>query len=107
MARARAAALWLVLLLISFIPSCVSVPRRPPSMLQFAIAETKRRDSGHGPNSSMNNDTLPRWDMTVVYPSLDSPEFAEGFASVTRGIDELIALFDEHGIMQRPEAAPR
>ena len=32
---------------------------------------------------------LPHWDMTVVYPSLDSPEFAEGFADLRRSVSEL------------------
>ena len=27
---------------------------------------------------------LPRWDMTVVYPSLDSEEFKEGFESTIK-----------------------
>lgn len=41
---------------------------------------------------------LPRWDLTVLYPSLDSPEFAAGFARVLAGIDALAALFDEVGV---------
>ena len=32
---------------------------------------------------------LPHWDMTVVYPSLESPEFAAGFQEVARGVEEL------------------
>ena len=46
---------------------------------------------------------LPRWDMSVVYPGLDSPEFAEGFAAVVRGIVELERLFDAEGVGQREE----
>jgi pepF/M3 family oligoendopeptidase len=41
--------------------------------------------------------TLPRWDMTPVFPALDSPEFDQAFASVVQQIDELGAFFDaEH-----------
>jgi pepF/M3 family oligoendopeptidase len=41
--------------------------------------------------------TLPRWDMTVIFPGLDSPEFTAGFLSVANAIAELGALFDrEH-----------
>ncbi|HLX56629.1 MAG TPA: M3 family oligoendopeptidase [Ktedonobacteraceae bacterium] len=37
---------------------------------------------------------LPHWDMTVVYPSLESQEFQEGFARVTQDIKDLAQLFD-------------
>src|SRR5690554_3427359 len=42
--------------------------------------------------------TLPRWDMSVVYPSLDSPEFEQGFAAVVAAIDDLAALCDRYGV---------
>jgi pepF/M3 family oligoendopeptidase len=45
--------------------------------------------------------TLPHWDMTVVYPSMDSPEFAEGFSSVVHDINDLTKLFDTHQIMKQ------
>src|SRR5262249_43858877 len=38
---------------------------------------------------------LPRWDMTVVYPDIDSPECEAGFRAVTDEIASLSALFDE------------
>ncbi len=41
---------------------------------------------------------LPHWDMTTVYPSLESPEFAAGFHSVIGAINRLGELFDQHGI---------
>ncbi|MGZ3638471.1 MAG: M3 family oligoendopeptidase, partial [Ktedonobacterales bacterium] len=47
---------------------------------------------------------LPRWDMTVVYPSLSSPEFDQGFQNVTKSIADLGALFDELAIGQRQPA---
>lgn len=46
--------------------------------------------------------TLPHWDMTVVYPGLDSPEFDQGFASFIQQIADLVKLFDESGIQAQP-----
>ncbi|MDQ3704889.1 MAG: M3 family oligoendopeptidase [Chloroflexota bacterium] len=48
---------------------------------------------------------LPHWDMTVVYPSLDSPEFEQGFSVLTGSIEELARLFDERKI-EKSEPAP-
>jgi oligoendopeptidase F len=45
--------------------------------------------------------TLPHWDMSMVYPSLESPEFATGFAEAIEGIAALGHLFDELGIEER------
>jgi oligoendopeptidase F len=45
--------------------------------------------------------TLPHWDMTVVYPSMDSPEFAEGFSGVVHDINDLAKLFDTQQIMKQ------
>ncbi|HEX7737917.1 MAG TPA: M3 family oligoendopeptidase [Ktedonobacteraceae bacterium] len=47
---------------------------------------------------------LPRWDMTVVYPGLNSPEFDQGFAHFAQQVSELIQLFDTHGI--QAQSAP-
>lgn len=48
--------------------------------------------------------TLPRWDMTVIFPGLDSPEFTAGFQSVANAIAELGALFDqEHVAKHEPQ----
>jgi oligoendopeptidase F len=53
---------------------------------------------------------LPRWDLTALFPGLDSPEFAEGFDHLLRDIDHLTHLFDEVGITatstRRAESAP-
>jgi pepF/M3 family oligoendopeptidase len=46
----------------------------------------------------------PRWDMTPVFPGLDSPEFARGFDAVVRGIADLAALFDAEEIRKREGA---
>ena len=48
--------------------------------------------------------TLPHWDMSVVYPSLDAPEFARDFAATLGEIAALVALFDTHGIDKRERA---
>ena len=41
---------------------------------------------------------LPRWDVSTVFPSLESPEFAAGFTAAVTRVDELTALFDESGV---------
>ena len=45
--------------------------------------------------------SLPHWDMTVIYPGLDSPEFAAGFQSVADAITQLTAFFDDEHIGKR------
>jgi oligoendopeptidase F len=47
---------------------------------------------------------LPHWDMTTVYPGLDSPEFDAGFRSVVGAIARLGELFDQQGIAKRQPA---
>lgn len=42
--------------------------------------------------------TPPRWDMSVIYPGLDSPEFDQGFAHFTRHVSDLAQLFDTNCI---------
>lgn len=37
---------------------------------------------------------LPHWDMTTVYPSLESPEFDAAFRAIDHKIDDLVRLFD-------------
>jgi pepF/M3 family oligoendopeptidase len=46
--------------------------------------------------------TLPRWDMSVIYPGLESLEFEEGFRGVNISIAGLEALFDARGIGSTP-----
>ncbi|GHO58887.1 M3 family oligoendopeptidase [Ktedonobacter robiniae] len=45
---------------------------------------------------------LPNWDMTVIYPGLQAPEFEQGFVARIREIDELAALFDQYQVAERP-----
>lgn len=48
--------------------------------------------------SAVASDSMPRWDMAVVYPSLDSPEYAEAFRSLSGGIQRLKEAFDRYEI---------
>jgi pepF/M3 family oligoendopeptidase len=41
---------------------------------------------------------LPRWDLTALYPGLDSPEFGEAFQRLIASIEALADLFDELGV---------
>ncbi len=40
----------------------------------------------------------PRWDMTPIFPGLQSPEFEAGFVTIVKAIDDLTALFDRHNV---------
>ena len=46
-------------------------------------------------------EALPRWDMTTVYPALESAEFAAALEAANRELDALQALFDARGIATR------
>ena len=46
--------------------------------------------------------SLPRWNMNTVYPGLESPEFAQGFARTVQEIVDLAQLFSEHHI-EKPQ----
>lgn len=63
------------------------------------------------PGASLAQDEgLPRWDLTVLYPSLDSPEFDHDFAALLRSMDELETVFDDLGVppaQQRPHRSPQ
>lgn len=45
---------------------------------------------------------LPHWDMTPVYPALESSEFAQGFTHATQVIADLAQFFDAQHITQQP-----
>ncbi len=49
--------------------------------------------------------TLPHWDMTVIYPSMESLEFEQGFSHAVQDIHNLVHLFDEYHIMEQPPVA--
>ncbi len=44
---------------------------------------------------------LPHWDMNVIYPGLESPEFAQAFTHVVNVINDLSELFDSHNIQEQ------
>src|SRR5690349_12905835 len=52
----------------------------------------------------MTTPALPHWNMSVVYPSLDAPEFARDFAAAIDEINALVTLFDTHQIDKRAPA---
>lgn len=41
---------------------------------------------------------LPRWDLTVIYPDLDSAEFEQGFKQYKSEVEQLKRQFDEQAI---------
>lgn len=43
-------------------------------------------------------EVLPHWDMSVVYPGLESPEFEAGFQETVAALDRLQLFFDENHI---------
>jgi pepF/M3 family oligoendopeptidase len=49
--------------------------------------------------------TLPHWDMTVIYPGLESPAFEQGFSQAVQEIQDLVDLFDARHIMEQPPLA--
>lgn len=51
-------------------------------------------------------DTLPHWDVSNIYPSLDSDAFRAGVADLARQMDELEAYLDQHHIARSAAAAP-
>lgn len=57
---------------------------------------------------SIDPEKLPHWDLSNVYPGLDSPEFAADFDKALQTVQEMVAFFDEHQInrIDDPEAIP-
>jgi hypothetical protein len=45
---------------------------------------------------------LPRWDLTIIFPSLDLPELRQAFTDQAQATANLEALFVRHGIGERP-----
>ena len=50
---------------------------------------------------SVNDAALPRWDMTPIFPSLESNEFSAALASALSDLDALTALFDKYAVRKR------
>jgi pepF/M3 family oligoendopeptidase len=51
--------------------------------------------------TSQAAETLPRWDMTVVFPGLDSPAFEAAFDGVCDGITALAQEYDRRSVHRR------
>src|SRR5205085_289154 len=49
---------------------------------------------------------LPHWQVTTLFPSLDSPEFAAAFEKARRDVQDLVPIFDARGIRRREPGAP-
>lgn len=41
---------------------------------------------------------LPHWDLSVVFPGVETPEFEEGFQAAVQSIADLGSLFDRHKV---------
>ena len=44
---------------------------------------------------------LPRWDMTPIFPSLESAEFSAAYAAALSDLETLAALFEKHAVRKR------
>jgi len=51
----------------------------------------------------MANNQLPHWDVSTVYPGLDSPEFERGLTETIEDIHDLVELFDEYEIKEQKD----
>lgn len=54
---------------------------------------------------SQSKNALPHWDLEILYPSLDSAAFADDFQALIQGINDLVTLFDAHGV-NRTDSLP-
>src|SRR5690348_6209475 len=55
------------------------------------------------PMTSPAEFAAPRWDLTPIFPSLESPEFEAAFTGAVAEIDALAALFDAKGVRRRAD----
>jgi pepF/M3 family oligoendopeptidase len=46
-------------------------------------------------------DPLPRWNLTTIFPSLESAEFTAAFEEAKRQVEALVPLFDGHQVRHR------
>jgi oligoendopeptidase F len=47
---------------------------------------------------TVRDDTLPRWDLTPLFPTVDGPEVAAAEAALTDAVGALAQLFDDTGV---------
>ena len=69
-------------------------PGSADSQIRFGLPVTRRRCQN----------TLPHWDLSAVFPGLESEEFERGFGSAAAGIDHLVELFGQHQISRCDQA---
>ena len=55
---------------------------------------------------TVRDDTLPRWDLTPLFPTVDGPEVAAAEAALADGIAALGQRFDEAGVRDTAEPGP-
>src|SRR5689334_12717754 len=78
--------------------SCHQRPHGAPGRGQFQEEEYTPM------NTTTTTTTLPHWDMTVIYPSLESPEFTAAAQALGDHLGELTAEFDRLQIDHRAPA---
>lgn len=67
--------------------------------LPSSVAVSDANSSGsNGGAAAADAAALPHWDMTPIFPSLESPEFERGFRHTVEEIAALGALFDRLGV---------
>src|SRR5258708_24511537 len=82
----------------------MTAPFLPP-VYSWRVPSTRDGESESVRSSSVSTAaTLPRWDVSVVFPSLESPEFAQGFQPARAAIEALASLFDAERIERRERA---
>jgi oligoendopeptidase F len=55
----------------------------------------------------MSSNGLPHWDVSVVFPGLESKEFEQGFKNTIQEINDLVALFDKYEIEEQMDIPMR
>ncbi len=53
----------------------------------------------------VENQQLPHWDLTPIFPSLESTEFEQEFTGALSAIGELATLFDRYNVRRRDNPA--
>ncbi|HET7769429.1 MAG TPA: M3 family oligoendopeptidase [Chloroflexota bacterium] len=58
------------------------------------------------PNATADATRLPHWDMSRIFPGLESEPFATAFSGVVEGVKELVQLYDRYEVRRRETHAP-
>jgi oligoendopeptidase F len=59
-----------------------------------------------GTSTRSSSDTLPRWDLSSVFPNLDSREFGAATEGLGADLDRLAELYDRRGVRDGQRATP-